>query len=34
VTRYIDPPWQMEKIEREVRPNQVGFDCLLAYELP
>jgi hypothetical protein len=24
----------MQKIEREVRPNQVGFDCLLAYELP
>ena len=22
----IDPPWPMEKIEREVRPNQVGFD--------
>jgi N6-adenosine-specific RNA methylase IME4 len=22
----IDPPWEMEKIEREVRPNQVGFD--------
>lgn len=22
----IDPPWQMEKIERDVRPNQVGFD--------
>ena len=22
----IDPPWQMEKIEREVRPNQVAFD--------
>jgi len=22
----IDPPWQMEKIEREVAPNQVGFD--------
>jgi N6-adenosine-specific RNA methylase IME4 len=22
----IDPPWQMEKIEREVRPNQAWFD--------
>lgn len=22
----IDPPWQMEKIERDVRPNQVGFE--------
>lgn len=22
----IDPPWPMVKIEREVRPNQVGFD--------
>jgi N6-adenosine-specific RNA methylase IME4 len=22
----IDPPWLMEKIEREVRPNQVGFE--------
>lgn len=22
----IDPPWQMEKIERDVRPNQVEFD--------
>lgn len=22
----IDPPWQMEKIERDVRPNQVSFD--------
>jgi N6-adenosine-specific RNA methylase IME4 len=22
----IDPPWQMEKIEREVAPEQVGFD--------
>lgn len=22
----IDPPWQMEKIERDVAPDQVGFD--------
>ena len=22
----IDPPWPMEKIERDVRPNQAGFD--------
>jgi len=22
----IDPPWQMEKIERDVAPNQTGFD--------
>lgn len=22
----IDPPWDMQKIEREVRPNQVAFD--------
>lgn len=22
----IDPPWQMEKIERDVRPNQVAFE--------
>ena len=22
----IDPPWPMEKIEREVRPNQVDFE--------
>jgi Protein of unknown function (DUF3102) len=22
----VDPPWQMEKIEREERPNQMGFD--------
>ena len=25
-TLVVDPPWQMEKIERECRPNQVGFD--------
>jgi N6-adenosine-specific RNA methylase IME4 len=25
-TIVIDPPWQMEKIERDVRPNQVEFD--------
>lgn len=25
-TIVIDPPWQMEKIERDVRPNQVAFD--------
>lgn len=25
-TIVIDPPWDMQKIEREVRPNQVGFD--------
>jgi N6-adenosine-specific RNA methylase IME4 len=37
----IDPPWPMEKIEREVRPNQVGFeyptmsgDELLSFEVP
>jgi len=23
---FIDPPWQMEKIERDAYPNQVGFD--------
>lgn len=22
----IDPPWEMEKIQRDVRPNQAGFD--------
>ena len=25
-TIVINPPWDMQKIEREVRPNQVGFD--------
>jgi N6-adenosine-specific RNA methylase IME4 len=37
----IDPPWPMEKIEREVRPNQVAFDYpvmsedeILAIKLP
>lgn len=25
-TIIIDPPWEMEKIKREVRPNQDGFD--------
>lgn len=25
-TLVIDPPWPMTKIERDVRPNQVGFD--------
>lgn len=25
-TIIIDPPWDMQKIERDVRPNQVGFD--------
>lgn len=25
-TVVIDPPWPMKKIEREVRPNQAGFD--------
>lgn len=25
-TIVIDPPWQMEKIERDVAPNQVAFD--------
>ena len=23
---YADPPWPMKKLERRVRPNQVGFD--------
>ena len=37
----LDPPWQMEKIEREVAPNQVGFDYptmtideIKAFQLP
>jgi 16S rRNA G966 N2-methylase RsmD len=25
-TIIIDPPWDMQKIERDVRPNQVAFD--------
>jgi N6-adenosine-specific RNA methylase IME4 len=25
-TIIVDPPWNMQKIEREVRPNQIGFD--------
>jgi N6-adenosine-specific RNA methylase IME4 len=25
-TIVIDPPWDMEKIDRYVRPNQIGFD--------
>jgi N6-adenosine-specific RNA methylase IME4 len=25
-TIVIDPPWPMQKIDRDVRPNQVGFD--------
>ncbi|MBF0140234.1 MAG: ParB N-terminal domain-containing protein [Magnetococcales bacterium] len=25
-TIIIDPPWPMQKIQREMRPNQVGFD--------
>jgi N6-adenosine-specific RNA methylase IME4 len=40
-TIVIDPPWDMQKIEREVRPNQVGFDYptmsveeLIAYTVP
>jgi N6-adenosine-specific RNA methylase IME4 len=40
-TIVIDPPWEMEKIERDVRPNQHGFDYptmsedeLLAFPLP
>jgi N6-adenosine-specific RNA methylase IME4 len=40
-TIVIDPPWQMEKIERAVHPEQVGFDYptmdgdqLAAFPLP
>ena len=40
-TIVIDPPWGMQKIEREISPNQVGFDYptmtqeeLLDFELP
>jgi N6-adenosine-specific RNA methylase IME4 len=40
-TIVIDPPWPMKKIERDVRPNQVGFDYptmdadqLAAFPLP
>ena len=40
-TIIVDPPWPMEKIEREVRPNQAGFDYptmsieeIAAMELP
>lgn len=25
-TLVIDPPWPMEKVERDERPNQIGFD--------
>jgi N6-adenosine-specific RNA methylase IME4 len=25
-TIIVDPPWEMEKVGREVRPNQAGFD--------
>jgi N6-adenosine-specific RNA methylase IME4 len=37
----IDPPWEMEKIEREVAPEQIGFDYptmtieeIMQYNLP
>lgn len=37
----IDPPWEMQKIERDVRPNQVAFDYptmneeeLIAFDVP
>lgn len=37
----IDPPWDMQKIERDVRPNQVAFDYptmtedeLMAFDIP
>jgi N6-adenosine-specific RNA methylase IME4 len=40
-TIVIDPPWPMEKIEREVAPNQIGFDYptmseeeLAAFDVP
>ena len=40
-TIVIDPPWAMKKIEREVRPNQAGFDYptmsieeIMAIDLP
>jgi N6-adenosine-specific RNA methylase IME4 len=40
-TIVVDPPWPMQKIERDVRPNQAGFDYptmseeqLAAYGVP
>lgn len=40
-TIVIDPPWQMQKIERDERPDQVGFEYptmteaeLMAFDLP
>lgn len=40
-TIVIDPPWEMQKIERDIRPNQVEFDYptmneeeLKAFDLP
>lgn len=40
-TIVIDPPWQMQKIERDERPDQVGFEYptmteaeLMAFNLP